>query len=40
MPALDLDGLLAATRALASSTARPSFLGSGSFGGPWSSRTE
>jgi poly(A) polymerase len=40
MPALDLEGLLAATRSLASSTARPGFLGSGSFGGPWSSRTE
>jgi poly(A) polymerase len=39
-PALDLNGLLAATRSLASSTARPGFLGSGSFGGPWSSRGE
>jgi hypothetical protein len=39
-PALDLEGLLSATRSLASSTARPGFLGSGSFGGPWSSRSE
>jgi poly(A) polymerase len=39
-PTLDLDGLLSATRTLASSTARPGFLGSGSFGGPWSSRAE
>jgi poly(A) polymerase len=39
-PALDLDGLLSATRTLASSTARPGFLGSGSFGGPWGSRSE
>jgi poly(A) polymerase len=39
-PALDLEGLLAATRSLTASTARPGFLGSGTFGGPWSSRAE
>jgi poly(A) polymerase len=37
---VDLNGLLAATRTLASSSARPAFLGSGAFGGPWSSRVE
>jgi hypothetical protein len=39
-PALDLEGLLAATRSLTTPSARPGFLGSGSFGGPWSSRAE
>jgi hypothetical protein len=37
---VDLSGLLAATRSLSSSAARPAFLGSGAFGGPWSSRVE
>src|SRR5262249_5628379 len=37
---VDLNGLLAATRALASAGGRPVFLGSGAFGGPWSSRVE
>ncbi|HVU52053.1 MAG TPA: hypothetical protein VHL80_15250, partial [Polyangia bacterium] len=37
---IDLKGLLAATRTLASAAARPVFLGSGAFGGPWSSRVE
>jgi hypothetical protein len=37
---VDLDGLLAATRSLLASSSRPAFLGSGSFGGPWSSRVE
>jgi hypothetical protein len=38
--ALDLEGLLAATRSLTAPETRPGFLGSGSFGGPWSSRAE
>ena len=37
---VDLNGLLAATRALSSTSTRPAFLGSGAFGGPWSSRVE
>jgi poly(A) polymerase len=37
---VDLNGLLAATRSLTSSSSRPVFLGSGAFGGPWSSRAE
>jgi poly(A) polymerase len=37
---VDLNGLLAATRSLSSAAARPAFLGSGAFGGPWSSRVE
>jgi poly(A) polymerase len=37
---VDLNGLLAATRSLASASSRPVFLGSGAFGGPWSSRVE
>src|SRR5882724_2794765 len=37
---IDLNGLLAATRSLSSAAARPAFLGSGAFGGPWSSRVE
>jgi len=37
---IDLNGLLAATRALTSTSSRPGFLGSGAFGGPWSSRVE
>ena len=37
---VDLNGLLAATRSLASPSSRPGFLGSGAFGGPWSSRGE
>jgi poly(A) polymerase len=37
---VDLDGLLAATRSLLATSARPAFLGSGSFGGPWSNRVE
>jgi poly(A) polymerase len=35
-----LDALLAATRALAQPPARPPFLGTGAFGGPWSSRQD
>jgi poly(A) polymerase len=37
---VDLNGLLAATRSLLSTSSRPPFLGSGAFGGPWSSRAE
>jgi poly(A) polymerase len=37
---VDLNGLLALTRSLASRSSRPAFLGSGAFGGPWSSRAE
>jgi poly(A) polymerase len=37
---IDLNGLLAATRSLATPSSRPGFLGSGAFGGPWSSRGE
>jgi len=37
---VDLKGLLAATRSLSSISTRPAFLGSGAFGGPWSSRAE
>jgi poly(A) polymerase len=37
---VDLDGLLAITRSLASRSSRPAFLGSGAFGGPWSSHGE
>ena len=37
---VDLNQLLAATKSLASSSPRPAFLGSGGFGGPWSSRVE
>jgi poly(A) polymerase len=37
---VDLNGLLALTRSLSSRSARPAFLGSGAFGGPWSSRSE
>jgi poly(A) polymerase len=37
---VDLNQLLAATKSLASSSPRPAFLGSGAFGGPWSSRVE
>jgi poly(A) polymerase len=37
---VDLNRLLAATRSLSSTSSRPTFLGSGAFGGPWSSRVE
>ena len=37
---VDLSGLLAATRTLTAPSSRPGFLGSGAFGGPWSSRVE
>jgi poly(A) polymerase len=37
---VDLNGLLALTRSLAAPSSRPAFLGSGAFGGPWSSRVE
>ena len=38
--AVDLNGLLAATRSLLALPARPAFLGGGGFGGPWSSRVD
>jgi poly(A) polymerase len=38
-PPLDLGALAAATRSLALPS-RPTFLGTGTFGGPWSSRTD
>ncbi|HSZ82110.1 MAG TPA: polynucleotide adenylyltransferase PcnB [Polyangia bacterium] len=37
---VDLNGLLAVTRSLATPPTRPEFLGGGGFGGPWSSRVE
>ena len=37
---IDLNGLLSETRSLLTPSARPAFLGSGAFGGPWSSRVE
>jgi poly(A) polymerase len=41
-PAMTLNALLAATRTLSALTPRPAFpfLGSGAFGGPWSSRQD
>jgi hypothetical protein len=42
LPALprDLKSLWTAARSLALPTARPAFLGTGAFGGPWSNRSE
>ena len=38
-PPMDLGALAAAARSLAIPS-RPTFLGTGTFGGPWSSRTD
>ena len=42
LPALagDLKSLLTAARSLVLPAARPAFLGTGAFGGPWSNRSE
>jgi poly(A) polymerase len=42
LPALasDLNSLLSAARSLVLPVARPAFLGTGAFGGPWSNRSE
>jgi hypothetical protein len=37
---VDIDALLVAARGLLGDTTRPGFLGSGTFGGPWSYRGE